>query len=99
MNRPENRIIPHRRSESKSKTCDGCALFMGAAAPAFGSTEGSNPMPTAHPRPWHRDSRFGDGPRRPLDREQRARFRFLLNAHRRAGHLTPHAEMVGDALV
>ncbi len=55
-------------------------------------------MPT-HPRPWHRGSLFGDGPRRPLDREQRARFRFLLNAHRRAHRITPLGEMVGNALV
>lgn len=56
-------------------------------------------MPNAHPRPWHRHSVFGDGPRRPLDREQRARFRFLINAHRRAHRLTPHAELVGNALL
>src|SRR3954453_7348819 len=56
-------------------------------------------MPNAHPRPWHRDSVFGDGPRRPLDREQRARFRYLLNAHRRAHRLTPLTEIVGNALV
>jgi hypothetical protein len=56
-------------------------------------------VPTPHPHPWHRDSVFGDGPRRPLDREQRARFRYLLSAHRRARRLTPRAELVGDALV
>jgi hypothetical protein len=56
-------------------------------------------MTSPHPRPWHRDSVFGDGPRRPLDREQRARFRFLLNAHRRARRLTPTIELVGNALV
>jgi hypothetical protein len=56
-------------------------------------------MPSPHPRPYHAGSLFGDGPRRPLDREQRAQFRFLLAAHRRARRLTPHAEMVGSALV
>jgi hypothetical protein len=56
-------------------------------------------MPNAHPHPYHANSLFGDGPRRPLDREQRARFRFLLTAHRRARRLTPHAELVGTALV
>lgn len=56
-------------------------------------------MPTTHPHPYHAGSLFGDGPRRPLDREQRARFRFLLTAHRRARRLTPHAELVGNALV
>jgi hypothetical protein len=56
-------------------------------------------MPNAHPHPYHAGSLFGDGPRRPLDREQRARFRFLLTAHRRARRLTPHAELIGNALV
>lgn len=56
-------------------------------------------MPTTHPRPWRKDSLFGDGPRRPLDREQRARFRFLLNAHRRVHRIPPLTELVGNALV
>jgi hypothetical protein len=56
-------------------------------------------MPTPHPRPWHRGSVFGDGPRVPLDRERRARFRFLLNAHHRGGRLTRAAKDVGDALL
>ena len=56
-------------------------------------------MPNAHARPWHKGSLFGPGPRRPLDREQRARFRYLLNMHRRARHLTPLAEIVGNVLV
>ena len=52
-----------------------------------------------HPRPWRRGSVFGDGHRRPLDREQRARFRFLLNMHHRFGRLTRAARDVGEALV
>jgi hypothetical protein len=56
-------------------------------------------MPTPHPRPWHRNSVFGDGPRRPLGREQRARFKFLLNAHARANHLPAKQEKVGWALL
>jgi hypothetical protein len=56
-------------------------------------------MPNAHPHPYHAGSLFGDGPRRPLDREQRARFRYLLTAHRRARRLTPHAELIGNVLV
>ena len=52
-----------------------------------------------HPKPWHRGSVFGDGYRRPLDREKRARFRFLLNAHHRGGRLTRAARDVGEALV
>jgi len=56
-------------------------------------------MPRLHPRPWHRGSIFGDGPRAPLDRERRARFRFLLSAHHRAGRITRAARDVGEALV
>src|SRR4051794_29511372 len=54
---------------------------------------------SAPPRPWRRGSVFGDGRRVPLDRERRARFRYLLNAHRRARRLTPTAELVGTALL
>jgi hypothetical protein len=56
-------------------------------------------MSTSHPRPWRHGSLFGDGRRVPLDRERRARFRFLLSAHRRARRLTPTAELVGTALL
>jgi hypothetical protein len=56
----------------------------------------SNPH---HPKPWHRGSIFGDGTRTPLDRNGRARFRFLLNAYRRARRLTRAAVDVGEALV
>ena len=56
-------------------------------------------MPSHHPKPWHRGSVFGTGPRRALDREQRARFAFLLRAHRRARRLTPLTEHIGVALL
>ena len=52
-----------------------------------------------HPRPWHKGSLFGDGPRVPLDRERRARFRYLLNAHHRGGGITRAARDVGEALL
>jgi DNA-binding transcriptional MocR family regulator len=42
---------------------------------------------------------FGEGPRRPLDREQRARFKFLLNLHYRARRVTPKGEKVALALL
>lgn len=54
-------------------------------------------MPTS--RRWHHGSLYGDGPRRALDREQRARYRYLLTAHRRSRHLTPYAELVGAAVL
>lgn len=56
-------------------------------------------MSTDHPRPWHRGSIFGDGRRRPLNREQRARYRYLLSAHYRAGRLPAKQERVGLALL
>lgn len=56
-------------------------------------------MRNAHPRPWHRQSLFGDGPRRTLDREQRARFTFLLHAHRGVGRVSAATEDVGLALI
>lgn len=56
-------------------------------------------MPKEHPRPWRTGSVFGAGKRRPLDREQRARFRFLLRAHTRAGRLPAKHEWVGEALL
>ena len=78
------------------ESCARCpARTLGLACP----TQDTQAMTSSHPRPWHAGSLFGDGPRRPLDREQRARFRFLVNAHRRARRLTPHAELVGTALL
>lgn len=62
-------------------------------------TEGKRQLSKNHPRPWHKGSLFGPGPRRPLDRNERARYRFLLNAHRRAGRLTPCGQLVGTALL
>jgi hypothetical protein len=56
-------------------------------------------MPTTHPRPWHRHSAFGDGARRPLDREQRAGFKFLIRAHRAAGRLTATAHDIAEVLL
>jgi hypothetical protein len=36
---------------------------------------------------WRRNSVFGEGPRIPLDREQRAQFRAKLQLQRRPGRL------------
>jgi hypothetical protein len=52
-----------------------------------------------HPRPWHRCSLFGPGPQHPLDREQRARFAFLIRAHHAAGRITRTARDIGMALL
>lgn len=50
-------------------------------------------------RRWRKDSIFGPGPRVVLDREKRARFRFLLRAHRGSRRLTASDLDVGEVLV
>jgi hypothetical protein len=47
---------------------------------------------------WRANSTFDRGPQIPLDREQRARFRFLLGAHRAAGRITADTREVGETL-
>ena len=80
-------------------------LATGLFVPASGlaglgdSQGGSRALPRPHPRPWHGGSIFGPGPRRRLDRNQRARFRFLLNAHKWAGRLADKTDDVGAALL
>jgi hypothetical protein len=94
----EKAIIPQSGLKSKPPLLwETCARTV--ARQRLGLTEERTPMPNAHPRPWRKDSLFGAGPRRPLDREQRARFRFLVTAHRRARRIPPLAEMIGSALV
>lgn len=56
-------------------------------------------MRRAHPHPWHKHSIFGDGPRAPLNRDDRARYRFLLDAHHKAGRITRAWRDIGLALV
>jgi hypothetical protein len=48
---------------------------------------------------WRKNSIFGDGPRVRLDRNGRARFRFLARAHRDAGRLTADDVAVAEVLV
>lgn len=50
-------------------------------------------------RRFHHESIFGPGPRQPLDRNQRERWRFLINAHHLAGRLTRAARDVGRELL
>lgn len=51
------------------------------------------------PSHWHKNSIFGDGPRSTLDRNARARFRFLLRTHRQANRLTADGMEVGEVMV
>lgn len=48
---------------------------------------------------WKNSSIFGDAPRVPLDREQRAQFRVKLLLNRRPGRLTIAAAQIGRILV
>jgi hypothetical protein len=57
------------------------------------------PTQAVQPRRWRSNSVFGDGPRAPLDRNARARFAYLLDAHHRAARLTRAARDVGRALL
>ena len=56
-------------------------------------------MPTAPPRPYRRNSIFGDGPRLPLCRERRAVWKARLELHRRAGRITDGHAQVAIALL
>lgn len=52
-----------------------------------------------HPRPWHKGSVFGDGPRRPLDADQRRAWLARAELERRASRLTALHVVVGRALL
>jgi hypothetical protein len=56
-------------------------------------------MTASHPRPWHRGSVFGDGPRSPLCRETKAQLKALLHLNRRPGRLTLAAYSIGQQLL
>ena len=57
------------------------------------------PPSSAHPRPWHRHSIFGSGPRHPLARDSRTAWRARLELARRDGRLTSLHCLVGHALI
>jgi DNA-binding MarR family transcriptional regulator len=53
----------------------------------------------AHPKPWHRNSVFGAGPRVPMCRERRAQWKARIELQRRAGRITSDHAHVGLALL
>lgn len=53
----------------------------------------------SHPRPWRRDSVFGDGPRRPLSADERRTWQARADLERRAGRLTALHLLVAKALL
>ena len=75
--------------------CPDAWHSLGRACLSTGQTTHAHCPPT----PVARRICLDAGPRRPLDREQRSRFSYLLRAHRRAGRLSPLAEIVGTALL
>ncbi len=58
----------------------------------------STPNP-CHPRPWHRGSLFGDGPRRSFGADERRAWLARAEGERRAGRLTALHVDVGQALL
>jgi hypothetical protein len=76
-------------------------VAVGQVLPGRDRTE-SHRHSRPHQRPWHRGSVHGAGPRRPLDRNARARFRFLLDQHarnRRPGGVTRTGQAIGLVLL
>lgn len=51
------------------------------------------------PRKWRKGSVFGNGPRVPLDREQKAQFKARLGLQRRPGRVTLAAEKIALILI
>lgn len=87
----------------KAKNCDRESVrktspIVGFVLPGVSARPASANEGIAMPR-YHHDSTFGAGPRHRLDREHRARFRWLANAHRAAGRLTACALDVAEALL
>lgn len=66
---------------------------------ASGTTGETRAMPNPHPRPWHRGSVFGDGPRVPLNHDRRAVWKARVELFRRAGRITDGESYVGAALL
>ena len=58
----------------------------------------STPNPH-HPRPFHRGSLFGDGPRRPFGTDERRAWLARVEGERQAGRLTALHVVVGRALL
>ena len=56
-------------------------------------------MLNPHPRPYHRGSVYGDGPRMSMCRDRRAFWKARLNLFRRAKKLTPLYEDIGLAML
>ena len=90
------RILSRTRQLLQPRCCRAPAL------PKFRPAPASALRPKGeHMRRWRRGSEFGDGPRVPLDREQRAVFRarLTMKAFRRIGALTITAVRVAEIML
>jgi hypothetical protein len=96
--RSRKSILPTLHEFCKPVLATGSACLV-AASPGLGTTEEWTTMPTAHPRPWHRGSLFGEGPRVPMDRERRAVWKARIEIHRRARRITDGESYIGLALL
>ena len=71
----------------------------GACRPYAGRLSSPKPPNPRHPRPWHRESLFGEGPRKPLSDDQRRVWLARAQLERRAGRLTSLHVDIGKALL
>ena len=94
----DNPLIAGAPFSTQEQSCDGFVRPGACPSRPWPQPGESKLVPTPGHR-WHAGSVFGAGPRRPLDREQRARFRALIALNRRPGRLTIAAAQVGRVLV
>src|SRR3954452_15729580 len=94
----DNPLIAGTPISTQAQTCDGF-VRPGACPSRTWPQPGESKLVPAPGHRWHTGSIFGAGPRIPLDREQRARFRALIALNRRPGRLTIAAAQVGRVLL
>jgi hypothetical protein len=96
--RCDNPLIAGTPFSTQEQSCDGF-VRPGACPSRPWPQPGESKLVPAPVHRWHAGSIFGAGPRIPLDREQRARFRALLLLNRRPGRLTLSASIIGRVLL
>jgi hypothetical protein len=94
----DNPLIAGTPISTQAQTCDGF-VCPGACPSRPWPQPGESKLVPAPGHRWHSGSIFGSGPRIPLDREQRARYRALLLLNRRPGRLTLSASVIGRVLL
>ena len=87
------------RSHAYQEALSSVPAVLVAAPPAPRHNRGRRSYAWITPTPLASGRSVWRRPRVPLDRERRARFRFLLSAHHRGGRITRAARDVGEALL